>query len=182
MSRLAALSMAADQLTDPGSRTGTPSSSRPSALQTVTSLTSRVRAVPSACLPARPSSSAGRRGTPVPSMPRYIVGALGGRASTMLRSSAAISRPRASAVRSTRLASTTTPASSARSVLLSAKLTMAAAWPTMRVTAGERLVPSRPRARSRGQVPAPQASQWYQARERVSSPRAVVNVFDRRPA
>ena len=107
----------------------------------------------------------------------------------MLRSSAAISRPRASAVRSTRLASTTTPASSARSVLLSArsvllsaKLTMAAAWPTMRVTAGERLVPSRPRARSRGQVPAPQASQWYQARERVSSPRAVVNVFDRRPA
>ncbi|MDA8202340.1 MAG: hypothetical protein M0Z49_06215 [Chloroflexi bacterium] len=80
------------------------------------------------------------------------------------------------------MASTTTPASPARRALLSAKLTMAAAWPTMRVTAGESEVSATPSARSRGQVPCPQAAQWYQARESVSSPSAVVNVLERRPA
>src|SRR5512134_1028704 len=63
---------------DPSSRTGVPSLSRPSAVQTVTSLTSRVLAEPSGCLPTRPSSSQRRIGTPVPSMPRYTVGAAGG--------------------------------------------------------------------------------------------------------
>ena len=54
-----------------------PSASRPSALHTVHSLTSRVLAVPSGCLPGRPASSAARIGTPVPSRPRYSVGATG---------------------------------------------------------------------------------------------------------
>ncbi|MEX2256688.1 MAG: hypothetical protein WEC34_14705 [Acidimicrobiia bacterium] len=80
------------------------------------------------------------------------------------------------------MASTLTPASSSISSLLSAKLTMAAACPTMRVTAGDSDVPATPSARSRGQVPCPQASQWYQARDRVSSPSAVVNALARRPA
>ena len=70
MSRVAALSMAAEYVIEPWSRTGTPSLSRPCALQTVTSLTSRVFAEPSSCLPARPSVSLLRIGMPVPSMPR----------------------------------------------------------------------------------------------------------------
>ena len=44
----------AEYVTEPGSRMGMPSLSRPSAVQTVTSLTSRVLAEPSACLPSRP--------------------------------------------------------------------------------------------------------------------------------
>ena len=42
-------------------------------IPSVTSLTSRVLEDPSGCLPARPSVSPGRTGTPVPSMPRTIV-------------------------------------------------------------------------------------------------------------
>ena len=42
---------------------------------------------PSGCLPARPSVSPGRTGTPVPSMPRTIVGAEGGSDSTRRHSS-----------------------------------------------------------------------------------------------
>jgi len=76
-------------------------------------------------------------GTPVPSMPRYIVGAEGGESSTTVRSSCAISRPSASAVRSTCLASTGTLASLSMSVLDSWKLAIAAASPTMRVTPGD---------------------------------------------
>lgn len=159
-----------------------PAASRPSALHTVTSLTSRVPAEPSGCLPARPVSSAARIGMPVPSMPRYIVGAHGGEGSITLRSSCAISRPSASAVRSTCFGSTGMPASSAISPLLSAKLTMAAARPTMRVTAGESEVPSIPSARSRGQKPRSHAAQWYQARSSVMSPSAVLKVLGRRPA
>ncbi|PJB46578.1 MAG: hypothetical protein CO108_05560 [Deltaproteobacteria bacterium CG_4_9_14_3_um_filter_63_12] len=69
-SRVAALSIAAEYVLEPSSRTGTWSLSRPSALQTVTSLTSRVFAEPSSGLPARPSVSLLRIGMPVPSMPR----------------------------------------------------------------------------------------------------------------
>src|SRR5664279_2348774 len=47
---------------DPGSRTGLPSSSRDSAVHTVTTLASRVLAEPSGCLPARPAEVAGRAG------------------------------------------------------------------------------------------------------------------------
>src|ERR1700730_15754084 len=54
---------------------GLPWSSRDSAVQMVTSLASRVLAEPSGCLPARPATSEVRMGTPVPSMPRYMVGA-----------------------------------------------------------------------------------------------------------
>ena len=136
------------------------SASRPSAVQTVTSLTSRVLAEPSGCLPARPASSAARMGMPVPSMPRYIVGTGGASGPMTLRSSRAISRPSASAVRSTCLGSTGMPASSPISSLLSAKLTIAAARPTMRVVAGERDVSWTSNARSRGQEPAAHAAQW----------------------
>ena len=62
---------------DPASRTGMPFSSRVSALRRVTSLTSRVLAEPSGCLPARPTNSGLRTGTPVPSIPRYSVGGTG---------------------------------------------------------------------------------------------------------
>jgi hypothetical protein len=96
----------------------------------------------------------------VPSIPKYIVGADGGEGSTTVRSSCAISRPSASAVRSTCLASTSTPASSRISSLDSSKLTIAAASPTIRVTAGDSEVPSRPSAWSRGQKPASHTSQW----------------------
>ena len=137
-----------------------PAASRLAAVHTVTSLTSRVPAEPSGCLPARPMSSAARIGMPVPSMPRYIVGAGGASGSTTLRSSCAISRPSASALRSTCLGSTGTPASSPISSLLSTKLTIAAARPTMRVVAGESDVSCKPSARSRGQEPAPHAAQW----------------------
>ncbi len=68
MSRCAARSIAAEYVTEPGSRTGVPSSSRPSALQTTHSVTSRVLDAPSGCVPARPTSSEARIGTPVPSM------------------------------------------------------------------------------------------------------------------
>src|SRR3990167_8098373 len=68
VSRIAALSMAAEYETEPSSRTGTPSSSHPSALQTVHSFTSRVLEEPSACLPGLPSNSSLRIGTPVPSV------------------------------------------------------------------------------------------------------------------
>ena len=63
-----------------------------------------------------------------------------------------------------------------------AKLTSPAALPTMRSTAGDRPPPSRPRSRSRGAKPRPQASQWYQARSSVIPPSAVVKVLARRPA
>ena len=59
---------------DGRSRTGRPALSRPSAVHRVASLTSRVLAEPSGCLPRRPSTSVGRTGTPVPSSPRYMVG------------------------------------------------------------------------------------------------------------
>lgn len=50
-------------------------------------------------LPARPATSAVRMGTPVPSMPKYIVGATSPILSTFVRSSTAISAPSASAAR-----------------------------------------------------------------------------------
>ncbi len=53
-------------------------------------------AEPSGCLPARPATSAGRIGTPVPSIPRYMVGATSPILSTQARSSAMISAPSAS--------------------------------------------------------------------------------------
>lgn len=83
----AVLSTAALQLTEPGSRTGLPRSSRDSAVQTTASLTSRVLAAPPGCLPRRPSTSEERTGTPVPSSPRYIVSAGPGAGSTTARSS-----------------------------------------------------------------------------------------------
>ena len=70
VSRLAALSIAAETRTEPGSRSGRPAALRFSAVQYVTSFDSRVLARPSGCLPARPAVSAGRIGTPEPSMPR----------------------------------------------------------------------------------------------------------------
>ena len=54
VSVVAALSIEAEYVMDPGSRTGSPSSSRDSAVHTVTTLASRVFAEPSGCLPARP--------------------------------------------------------------------------------------------------------------------------------
>ena len=111
-----------------------------SAVQTVTSLTSRVRAEPSFCLPLRPAVSLLRTGTPVPSTPRYIVGAgarCGGPARS--RSSAAIFSPKASAVRSTCWVPTRTPAKSSSRPLACSKLTRAAAAPVMRVTPGDRI-------------------------------------------
>ncbi len=78
MSRVAADSMAAEQVTEPGSRAGAPSAPVRSADHTTASFASRVFAEPSGCLPARPSVSAPRTGTPVPSRPRYNVGAGGG--------------------------------------------------------------------------------------------------------
>ncbi len=148
---------------DPSSRTGVPSSSRPSALQTVTSLTSRVLAEPSGCLSARPTNSSLRTGTPVPSIPRYSVGATGSSAaggSTTHFSSSAISRPSASAARSTCLVGTFTPANSVKSSWPSSKLTIAPTRPTMRKTPGESDPPSRPRAWSRGQKPVSHVAQW----------------------
>lgn len=121
---------------EPGSRTGLPSSSRDSALHTVTTLASRVFAEPSGCLPARPAISAVRIGTPVPSIPRYMVGATSPIRSTPRRSSAAISAPSASAARSTCLGLTSTPANSRNSALLSSKLTNAAVLPVIRRTPG----------------------------------------------
>ena len=80
---------------------GFPWSSRDSAVQRVTTLASRVFAEPSGCLPARSTTSELRMGTPVPSSPRYTVGATSPVGSTQLCSSAAISTPKASAARST---------------------------------------------------------------------------------
>ena len=124
------------------------------------SLTSRVLAEPSGCLPRRPSTSAGRTGTPLPSNPRYIVGAGLGTVSATARSSAATSRPRASAQRSTCLVSTRTAASSHNRSLAAAKLKSEAASPTIRSTPGDSDVACIPRARSRGHTPVRQASQW----------------------
>ena len=161
MSRQAALSIAAEQVTEPASRTAWSCSSRPSAVHSTITLPSRVRAEPSICLPARPATSCGRIGTSVPSVPRYIVEAEGSSgANTSRRSAAAISQPSASAVRSTRLAPTCTPASSASSWPAWAKLTRAAAAAVMRVTAGDRLVRAMPSAMSRGKKPPPQCPQW----------------------
>ena len=126
----------------------------------VASLTSRVLAEPSGCLPRRPSTSAGRTGTPVPSSPRYMVGAGLGTVSATSRSSAATSRPRASAARSTCLVSTRTAASPHNRSLAAAKLKSDAASPTIRSTPGDSDVACKPNARSRGQMPARQASQW----------------------
>ena len=112
-------------------------------------------------LPAAPSTSAGRTGTPVPSIPRYSVDA-GAVAvcSVTERSSAATARPSASAQRSTCRVSTPTPARTANNWLVLAKLTSAAVNPTIRVVAGDSEVPCRPRASSRGQLLLRQASQW----------------------
>ena len=71
-----------------------------------------------------------------------------------------IARPSASAVRSTCLGSTASPASSSSRVLASLKLTRAAAAAVMRVAAGDNVVSSMPRVRSRGQNPVRQDSQW----------------------
>ena len=102
-----------------------------------------------------------RTGMPVPSMPRYRVGLTRcASGSTARRSSAAIARPSASAVRSTCLGSTASPASSSSSVLASLKLTRAAAAAVMRVAAGDNVVSSMPRVRSRGQNPVRQDAQW----------------------
>ena len=127
----------------------------------LTSLTSRVLAEPSGCLPRRPSTSAGRTGMPVPSSPRYTVGAgAGAVCSVTARSSSETSRPSASAVRSTCRVSTSTAARTINSSLALAKLTSAAVNPTIRVVAGDSEVACRPRAWSRGHLPLRQASQW----------------------
>ena len=91
-----------------------------SAVHTVTSLASRVLEEPSGCLPGRPSRSEGRAGTPVPSMPTYMVGPDGGSTSTLWRSSSSV--PRASAIRSTILGATFSPANSFIMLLVIAKL------------------------------------------------------------
>ena len=63
-------------------------------------------------------------------------------------------------MRSTCLRSTATPAGSRSNALVSANLTMAAAAPTILVVAaGDKELPSIPKARSRGQKPALQAAQ-----------------------
>ena len=80
---------------------GLPWLSRDSAVQMGTALASRVFAEPSGCLPARSATLELRMGTPVPSMPRYLVGAVSPAGSPPLCSSAAISAPNASAARST---------------------------------------------------------------------------------
>jgi hypothetical protein len=105
------------------------------------------------CLPARPAISEGRIGTPVPSIPRYMVGATSPILSTQARSSAAISAPRASAARCTWLTLTSTPANSCSNALLSSKLTNAAVLPVMRRTPGVSENISSRRTRSRGQNP-----------------------------
>src|SRR5256884_698236 len=60
-------------------------------------------------------------GTPVPSRPRYRVGATSRILATSWRSSTAISAPSASAARSTCLTLTSTPANSCNNPLLSSK-------------------------------------------------------------
>ena len=137
-----------------GIRTGLPSSSRDSAVHTVTSLASRVLAELSGCLPARPATSEGRIGTPVPSISRYMVGATSPILSTQARSSAAISVPSASAARCTWLTLTSTPVNSCSKALLSSKLASAAVPAIMRRTPGVSEKNSSRRARSRGQNPA----------------------------
>src|SRR5260370_352243 len=93
----------------------------------VTSLASRVLAEPSACLPARSATSWVRIGTPVPSIPRYMVGATSPLFSTGWCSSTATSAPSASAALSTCLALTCTPPNSCHNPLFSSKLTSGAA-------------------------------------------------------
>ncbi len=85
--------VAAEQVTEPGTRAGAPSAPVRSADHTTASFASRVLAEPSGCLPLRPRVSSSRTGTPVPSRPRYSVGAVAGPAATRSRSSAAVSRP-----------------------------------------------------------------------------------------
>ena len=138
-----------------------PRPSRPSAVHAVASLTSRVLAEPSGCLPRAPGDPrSGGTGTPVPSSPRYIVGAGDGAVcSWTALSSRAISRPSASAQRSTCRVSTSTPARATNNSLALAKLTSAAVMPTSRVAPGDSEVSCRSRARSRGQLPRWQAGQ-----------------------
>ena len=107
---------------------------------------------PSGCLPGRSTNSFLRTGTPVPSIPRYSVGAsgsFGSGGSTTSFSSSATSRPSASAARSTCLVGTSTPANSCSNSWPSSKLTMAPTSPAMRSTPGESEPPWSPSARSR---------------------------------
>ena len=126
---------------------------------TTTILASRVLAVPSTCLPWRPSTSVLRAGTPVPSRPRSRVGASEGSGSMTRHSSPAILRPSASAWRSTILAATASPTSSRNKALEPSKLVLAVAMLIMRSAAGDRKVSAMPRARSRGLKPLRQRSQ-----------------------
>ncbi len=59
----------------------------------MTTFASRVFAVPSACLPATPSTSRAAIGTPVPSIPGRTRSAAGDAASASSRSNACISSP-----------------------------------------------------------------------------------------
>ena len=65
-------------------------------------------------------------------------------------------------MRSTCLVLTHTPASFPTNSLAAAKLKADPACPTIRNTPGDSDVCCRPNARSRGQMPARQASQWSQ--------------------
>ncbi len=137
-----------------------PSASRPSAVQTVTSLTSRVLAEPSGCLPCATLELGGahrdagavhaqvhrRRGgrlglDDVALVPGDLASQRLGRALDLL----GVDRDAGQLV---------------QQLAASSKLTIAADRPTMRVTAGDSEAPSSPSARSRGKKPLLHASQW----------------------
>ncbi len=132
--------------------------------------TSRVRAVPSAPLPGRPSASAAVTGTPVPSMATYRMSGSGGaggsgtsvRASTAAACAsmtAAAACPSASARRPVRLPVRVIPASSLISRAAAANGTAAAARAHIFRSPADMPCPAIPRWTSRGAKPCPQAVQ-----------------------
>jgi hypothetical protein len=153
------------------------------------SLTSRVRARPSAPLPSRPAVSLAVTGTPVPSMQAYSLSGSGeGGSGTSVRAvialarsrtAAALAAPLASAERSTRLAVRCTPAivSSIRDAFANGP--SAAARSVIAASPGDIDCPATPSSASLGASPCPHSAQWYQARVRVTGPSTVSMTFSR---
>jgi hypothetical protein len=95
------------------------------------------------------------------------------------RTASAAAVPLASAARSTRLAVSRTPARSSSSPAAFANGPAAAALSFIAVRPGDRDAPATPSSASRGANPCLQASQWYQARLRVTGPGTVSMVLSR---
>src|SRR6266571_535891 len=141
--------------------TGLPSSSSRETVKKRASLISRVRAVPSSPLPARPTVSLGRTGTPVPSTSAYSMsgtGSGGGSGITVRARSAVASAapaalaaaPDASADRSIVLALTAIPARSCTSAAALPNGTSAPARAIISARPGDSDVPATPSCSSRG--------------------------------